>query len=110
MSATYKSYLKHPGKWDKLPFEMVQNRFCKFLFGLKGNSSNYAIKAELGKGPIWTFICTQVLRYWIKLEYINEDRILKQAYLEEKKSQPEGPLSQQYNEKPLAGTGLQPIH
>ncbi len=43
-------------------------------------TSNFAIKAELGRAPILTFIYTQTIRYWHKLIKLVSNRILRSAY------------------------------
>ena len=51
--------------------------------GLPKQVSNFGVKAELGRKPIFAFMCAQALRYWIRLVNLEDDRLLKQAYLSE---------------------------
>ncbi len=47
---------------------MVNNKFCKCIVGMPCRTSNFAIKAELGREPIFSFICAQnTNKFWQKL-------------------------------------------
>ncbi len=72
--------LSKPSQIDKAPFEEVQNKFCKYIAGVPRRASNFAIKAELGRNPIFSTIVGQILRYWKKLIDTDANRILKSAY------------------------------
>ena len=37
----------------------------------------------MGRSPILSFICAQALRYWLRIVNLEQDRILKDAYLSE---------------------------
>ena len=78
---------------DKLPFEQTNNRFCKYVMGLPRQATNLGIKAELGRKPILAFICSQALRYWIRLINLEESRLLKLAYMSELSIFEQGRLS-----------------
>ena len=79
-SVEYFKLLLKPNLIDKAPFEMINNKYCKYISGMPRRASNFAIKAELGRAPIFSFICTQALRYWHKLIKVNTNRILRSAY------------------------------
>ena len=79
----YKHLLLKPNQIDKMMFENINNRFCKFIMGLPRQASNFGIKAELGRPPIFSFMCAQLIRYWFKIINVDSDRILKDAYLSE---------------------------
>ncbi len=68
---------------DKAPFEQINNKFYKYVLGVSSTASNFAVKAELGREPIYVFICSQVIRYWIRILNMNTDKILKRAYISE---------------------------
>ncbi len=51
-SAEFLKLISKPNLVDKAPFEMVKNRFCKYIAGMSRRASNFAIKAELGRDPI----------------------------------------------------------
>ncbi len=74
--------IKKPDQLDKAPFEQINN-FCKFVLGESSRTSNFAVKAKLGGEPIFAFICSQVIRYWIRILITKTDRILKRAYMSE---------------------------
>ncbi len=68
---------------DKAPFEQVNNKVCKQILGVPSRASNFAVKAEIGREPIFSFICSQTIRFWIRIMEMTNDRLLKQAYLSE---------------------------
>ena len=68
---------------DNTPFENVNNKFCKNIMSLPTQASNFGVKAELGRKPLFSFICSQTLRYWVRLANMNSNRILKKAYFSE---------------------------
>ena len=47
---------------DNLPFEKIQNRFCKYLLGVHKKASNFAARLEFGRDRILNFINSQVLK------------------------------------------------
>ena len=53
----------------------------------------FAVQAELGRSPVFSFICGQTLKYWQKLLKTDSDRILKSAYLSELDMYQEGKTS-----------------
>ncbi len=66
---------------NNAPFEMVNNHFCKYIAGMPCRASNSAIKAELGREPIFSFICSTAFRYWRKLISLDSSKeILKGSY------------------------------
>lgn len=79
----YLKLLLKPNLIDKSPFELINNRFCKGIMGLPRQASNFGVKAELGRNPIFAFICSQVIRYWARIINMDSNRLLKFAYLSE---------------------------
>ncbi len=70
-----------PNLVDKAPFEMINNTFCKYTAGMPHRASHFVIKTELGREPIFSFICSQAFRYWRKLISLDSSReMLKGAY------------------------------
>ena len=85
---------------------MVDNKFCKYVAGMPRRASNFAIKAELGRETIFSFICAQTLRYWGKLMNLDSNRILKGAYESELEIHKSGGISwATFVEKLLEMTG-----
>ena len=62
---------------------MVNNQFCKRIMGLPRKVSNFGVKAELGRNPLFAYICAQAVKYWHKIISMDGDRILKCAYYSE---------------------------
>ena len=92
-SAEFLKLLTKPSCIDKAPFEMVNNKFCKYVAGMPRRASNFAIKAELGRDPIFSFICAQTLRYWRRMINLESCRILKGAYESELEIHKSGGIS-----------------
>ncbi len=49
-----------PNQLDKAPFEQINNNFCKYVL-VSSRASNFAVKAELGREPIFAFILVRLL-------------------------------------------------
>ncbi len=80
-SADILKLISKPNLVDKAPFERVNNKVCKYIADMPSRASNFAIKAELGREPIFSFICSQAFRHWRELIGLDSCReILKGAY------------------------------
>ncbi len=74
-------YISKPNLVDKNPFERVNNKFCKYIASMPRRASNFVIKADLDREPIFSFTCSQAFRYWRKLIcFDSSSEILKGAY------------------------------
>jgi len=82
-ASDYAKLLIKPNQLDKAPFEQINNKFCKYVLGVSSRASNFAVKAELGREPIFAFICSQALKYWTRILNMSQDRLVKSAYLSE---------------------------
>ena len=69
---------------DKLPFEKLNHKFCKHILGIHKKASNLAARLELGQQPIIYFILKQTVKYYKRLLHLSSDRLLYDAYLENK--------------------------
>ena len=65
---------------DRLPFEKIQNRFCKYLLGVHKKASNFAARLEFGRDRILNFISSQALKYAKRVNELPSTRILKEAF------------------------------
>ena len=65
---------------DNFFCEIVHNRACKSILGVTKGSSNIAVRAELGRTPLYPFIVEMVFKYWYKLITQTKNPILKEAY------------------------------
>ena len=65
---------------DKFSFEIVHNRYCKSVLGLKRTSCNIAAKLELGRFPLASFIKTQVMLYFCRLNTTGINPLLYEAF------------------------------
>jgi hypothetical protein len=52
---------------DRFSTEKVHHKFCKSVLGIKKTFSNIAAKSELGRLPLDTFIKTQVILYFSRI-------------------------------------------
>jgi hypothetical protein len=52
---------------DKTTIEKVHLGFCKSTLGVKKSSTNLAVRAELGRLPLESFIKTQTSFYLLRL-------------------------------------------
>jgi hypothetical protein len=73
--------------------EMIHNKACKSILGVRPNCSNLAARAELGRTPLYPFIAGAAFRYWHKLITQSKNSILKQAYESETEINNMGKLS-----------------
>lgn len=85
--------MSKPAGIDKVSFEQVQNRFCKYILGLPKRASNFAAKAELGRAPLFTFMCSLALKYCVKLIDTDSDRMLWSAFQSELNIHKQGGVS-----------------
>ena len=65
---------------DTLPFEKIQNRFCKYLLGVHKKASNLASRLEFGREPVLNYIGSQTFKYYSRLCQLPEDRLLKEVF------------------------------
>ena len=72
------------GQFDKLPFEELQNKLCKFSLGVGKYTSNLACRAELGRYPILISACSLAIKFWKNL-LESPDKLSHCAYKEELK-------------------------
>ena len=65
---------------DKFCYEIVHNRYCKTVLGLKKTACNFSAKLELGRFSIISFIKKQVMLYFCRLNMGKINPLLKEAY------------------------------
>ena len=67
---------------DKLPIEKLLLKFCRYILGTSGKSSNMAIRAELGLFPMLIQIMPRICRYWIRLTRCDPKALVYKALLQ----------------------------
>ncbi len=67
--------------FDNLLQEGVCIKFYKNLLGVYRTSDNNAIMGELGRYPLFFDVVSRMLKYWVRLEKLPDDKLLKEAYL-----------------------------
>ena len=65
---------------EKRSYENVHNKYCKAILGINKSACNIAAKSELGRFPIDSFIKTQMLMYFCRLNTDDINTLLKEAY------------------------------
>lgn len=68
-------------KSEALPAEKILLRYCKFLLGVRRNSSNQAVRGELGQYGLLSTILPQSIKYWFSICKLDSSFLVKQAYL-----------------------------
>lgn len=65
---------------DKMPFEKIQNKFCKYILNVNRKSSNLAAKCELGRKPVIDFITYLAFKYFNRFKMMSSDRFLHEVF------------------------------
>ena len=66
--------------FDKLSFETVHLKVLKILLGVHKNTTNIAVRGELGRYPLFIDVCKHMVKYWLKLTESTENTLLYDAY------------------------------
>ena len=61
--------------------EDVQVTFCKYVLGVPRHTSNAAVLGELGRLPLNVYYMHKLVKYWVKLLDMDEDRLPRSVYL-----------------------------
>ena len=70
-------------KYDILPVEKVQLKFCKILLGVHNSAANNAVRAELGIFPLAIFCLKSSVNYWLHVIELNDNNLVYNAYSDE---------------------------
>ena len=65
---------------DRFNMEKVHHKFCKSVLGIKKIPSNIATKSELGRLPLDTFIKTQVILYFSRINCKEINPLVQEAF------------------------------
>ena len=65
---------------EKFNYEKVHNKYCKSILGFKKTACNISAKSELGRFPISSFIKTQVMLYFCRLNSECMNPLVTEAY------------------------------
>ena len=65
---------------EKRSYEKGHNKYCKAILGIKKSACNIAAKSKLRRFPIDSFIKTQILMYFCRLNTDAINPLLKEAY------------------------------
>ena len=81
----YKPYVNATERAKKNNFnvdqmQFIENKFCKFILGIKKCSSNFSARYELGRYPIDNFIKSQSLLYEDRLLTVVTPETLKECF------------------------------
>ena len=67
--------------WDKSSIEKVHLQFCKIYLGVNKKASNIACRAEVGRFPAKIDTDTNILKYWMYIDTLEDNTLVKQAFL-----------------------------
>ena len=65
---------------DIFSFEKLHHQFCKAVLGIKKTSCNISAKSELGRLPLDSFIKTQVMLYYSRIQSDGINPLVKEAF------------------------------
>lgn len=65
---------------DRFSFEKLHHKFCKAVLGIKKTSCNISAKSELGRLPLDSFIKTQVMLYYSRIQSDGINPLVKEAF------------------------------
>ena len=60
--------------------EKMHIKFCKYLLHVHSKASNVAVRSELGRQTLNCSIIASILKYFVRLELMSDDRPVKQVY------------------------------
>ena len=66
--------------WDKSSIEKAQLQFCKIYLGVNKKASDIACRAEMGQFPAKIDIDTNILKYWMHIDTLEDNTLVKQAF------------------------------
>ena len=73
--------LEQPNISYEIPdLEHVLLNYCKVLLSVPRSSVNAAVLGELGVFPLYIDTQTRLIKYWLRLHNMSNDRIVKKAY------------------------------
>ena len=75
---------------EKFVFEKIHNKFCKTVLGLRKTACNMSAKSELGRLPLTSYIKTQVLLYFARLNSLDVNPLVTEAFNINKEMHNEG--------------------
>ena len=67
------------GLQEKSSYEKIHTKYCKTVLGLKKTACNISTLSELGRLPIASFIKTQVMMYFVRINTNNINPLIKES-------------------------------
>ena len=64
---------------DTFCLEKIHHRYCKTILGIRKTACNLAVKTELGRFPLDSFIKTQVMMYYLHIHSDKINPLIKEA-------------------------------
>jgi hypothetical protein len=68
-----------PHLQEKSSYEKIHTKYCKTVLGLKKTACNISTLSELGRLPIASFIKTQVMMYFVRINTNNINPLIKES-------------------------------
>ena len=77
------SNCKHMAKsFERLPFETVTMSFSKFVLGVRKQTTNAAVRGELGLVPLYTDVLIAMISYYKRIQNEPQESLLQNALRE----------------------------
>ena len=64
---------------NECPFEKVHLKFCKMVLGVRRQTSNIATRSEIGRFPLIIEIYVSIIKYWLRINKLPQDRLVVDA-------------------------------
>ena len=61
--------------------ENVHISLCKRILGVGSKASNVAVLSECGRYPLFISCATKCIKYWLKINMMSSNRLMKQCYI-----------------------------
>jgi hypothetical protein len=65
---------------NNTPCEKLHSKFCKMILRVRKQTPNLATRAELGRSPLIIDTFITLVKYWMRLIQLPEDRLVVDAY------------------------------
>jgi hypothetical protein len=71
------------GVYNYKEIDKLHLRFCKYILGVRPQTSNVAVFGELGRKPLSVIAKERALKYWLKIMH-NNDSLINKTFLKQK--------------------------
>jgi hypothetical protein len=71
----------HCNIFDKSPFELLHLKMARYILKVHNKATSMAVRAELGRFPLYFTILSRVLKYYNHLSDLTENSLIRETYL-----------------------------